>query len=103
MTLTHNSFLTTFVTMYLIGISEGYTKLIVTTGGGGPIHEDAKIGRKTEIIDLENTNTKCPDLPNFPIELRHAMSGLLDDVPYICGGFIGGEWPVCEYFCSEIH
>ena len=83
--------------------SSEYSKLIVTTGWGGPIHEDAKIGRKTEIIDLENTNSKCPDLPNFPIELGRAMAGLLGDVLYICGGIIGGEWPVCECFCSEIH
>jgi len=40
-----------------------------------------------EVIDIEDENMVCDDLPQFPIKsMFHGMGGLLDGKPVICGG-----------------
>ena len=42
-------------------------------------------GKKTEIVDLNNSGFGC-DLPDFPINLAYAAGGVVNGIPIICGG-----------------
>lgn len=42
---------------------------------------------KTEIIDLKNPENSCPQGPSYPIQVKVATGGLVQqNVPLICGG-----------------
>ncbi len=43
---------------------------------------------KTEIIDLNSYESKCNNLPDFPLSLRGSTGGYVSDSsPLICGGY----------------
>ena len=48
-------------------------------------------GNKTEVIDLVDSNVKCKDLDDFPLEIKFAVSANLASLPIICGGLIYNE------------
>ena len=62
-----------------------FTKVLVITGIGP--ENNYTIGKRAEIIDLENSKAKCASLPDFPGEFFSSVGGLLDNKPVICGGF----------------
>ena len=43
--------------------------------------------RTTEIIDVIDAGTTCPDLGKFPIKVSHAVGANLQGTPIICGGY----------------
>ena len=57
--------------------------VLVTTG------EPFSVGQKTEVIDMKNSNFKCPGLPDYPMEMAYGVGGLIGKVPLICGGHKG--------------
>ena len=45
-----------------------------------------------EVIDLEDENVICDNLPEFPVKnVYAAMGGLINGIPVICGGT---EWGI---------
>ena len=56
-------------------------KVLISTGF--PLNS----GNKTEVIDLENSNVKCKDLEDFPIENSQPVYANLASQPIICGGW----------------
>ena len=62
-----------------------FTKVLVITGVGP--ESNFTLGKQAEIIDLENANAKCVQLPDFPGEFFSSVGGLLNNRPVICGGF----------------
>ena len=42
--------------------------------------------KKTEVIDLENSDIKCKDLDVFPMEIFLGVGAKLASMPIICGG-----------------
>ena len=61
----------------------GNSKLLVTTGL--PFQNS----KKSEVIDLLNSNIKCDLLADFPVESYQATGGLLyNQYPFICGGIL---------------
>ena len=45
-------------------------------------------GRKTEIVDVENSNFACTNLKPFPVRMYGATAGLINDqTPFVCGGY----------------
>ena len=65
-----------------------FTKVLVITGIGP--ESNYTIGKRAEIIDLENSKAKCASLPDFPGKFYSSVGGLLDNKPVICGGFDDG-------------
>ena len=57
--------------------------VLVTTG------EPFSVGQKTEVIDMKNSNFKCPGLPDYPMEMAYGVGGLIGMVSLICGGHKG--------------
>ena len=57
------------------------TKIMISTG------DPSDYARKTEVIDLEDSNVICEDLQDFPVELAYAVGANLASTPVICGGF----------------
>ena len=52
-------------------------------------------GRKTEIVDVEDSNFRCTNIEQFPVKLYGSSGGLIHgQTPFICGGRaeINGEW-----------
>ena len=45
--------------------------------------------RSTEIIDVIDDGTTCPELAKFPEEVAAAVGANLQGVPIICGGYMG--------------
>ena len=45
--------------------------------------------RTTEIIDVIDAGTTCPDLAKYPEEVDVAVGANLQGVPIICGGYLG--------------
>lgn len=56
-------------------------KLLITTGS--PENE----GRYSEVIDVLNEKVTCQDLPQTPHNTIHAVGGLIDGTPVVCGGY----------------
>ena len=56
------------------------TKVLITTG------YPSYSSKKTEVIDLENSNIKCKDLNEFPMEIFLGVGAKLASMPIICGG-----------------
>ena len=56
-------------------------KVLVTTG-----YPKNSGTRKTEVIDVENSNVICKDLEDFPVDLYAASGANLTSMPIICGG-----------------
>ena len=50
-----------------------------------------KTAKKTEVVDLENSNDACNYLDNFPVEISFAVGGNLASTPIICGGELN-DW-----------
>ena len=45
-------------------------------------------GRKTEIIDVENSTFACTKLKSFPARLQKATAGFINgQTPFLCGGY----------------
>ena len=45
-------------------------------------------GRKTEIVDVEDSNFSCTNIEQFPVMLYAASGGLMNgQTPFICGGY----------------
>ena len=44
---------------------------------------------RTEIIDVIDAGTTCPELAELPIEVSSAVGANLQGVPIICGGDYG--------------
>merc|ERR1712018_752931 len=56
-------------------------KILITTG------HPYEFGKTTKIIDLQNDNFAC-NLPDYPIEMRSGVGGIVEDnIPFICGGW----------------
>ena len=51
------------------------TKVMISTGR-----------KKTEVIDFADSNVKCEDLEDFPMETQAAVGANLVSTPIICGG-----------------
>ena len=51
---------------------------------------------KTEVLDLDNANNICSELPDYPLPLDGASGGRVDNVdelwPVVCGGYYYGEY-----------
>ena len=60
-------------------ISNGATEVGVYSVNG-------TLGRRTEIIDLNNAEFTCNGLPDFPIISVGPAGGLVQNTPLICGG-----------------
>ena len=43
---------------------------------------------RTEIIDVIDAGTTCPDLAKFPLDVKFAVGANLQGVPIICGGTV---------------
>ena len=74
------------------------TKVLIVTGNSGTDYSpNFKIGKKTEIIDMENPEKSCLVKP-FPEGLFDATGGLIgDNIPYVCGGCKkGSDSLICE-------
>ena len=56
-------------------------KLLVTTG-----YKSGYIN-SSEVIDLFYSNVTCQQWPDYPIGVRYAVGGYLDDYVITCGGY----------------
>ena len=61
-------------------ISAGIKVLVVT---GSPWNN----GRRTEIIDLEDSSFTCSKVNQFPVKLYGSTGGLVGSTPFVCGGY----------------
>ena len=67
-------------------------------------------GKKTEVIDMENSNVKCKDLDDFPMEVFDAVGANLASTKIICGGGMASTFDKCfvykeggwQYFATMI-
>ena len=59
-------------------------KLLVTTGSYKDSYEN---GFYSEVIDIDNENMRCNQLPNSAYPVQGAAGGLVGGKPMICGGF----------------
>ena len=76
-----------FVVLFLISnLAFGQShKVLLTTGYRG--NTDIHYTNYSEVIDLQNADSKCEDLEEYPLLLNGASGGLfLDSIPIICGG-----------------
>ena len=46
---------------------------------------------RTEIIDVIDAGTTCPELAKFPVNVESAVGANLQGVPIICGGWLGKQ------------
>ena len=71
-------------------ISAGIKVLVVT--GVGSTWDD---GRRTEIIDLEDSSFTCSKVNQFPVSLYASTGGLVGSTPFVCGGYTGSYSNAC--------
>ena len=57
------------------------SKVMITSG------QPFSSSTRTEIIDVIDAGTTCPELAKFPIEVHSAVGANLQGVPIICGGY----------------
>ena len=69
-------------------ISAGIKVLVVT---GYPWDN----GRRTEIIDLEDSSFTCSKVNQFPIKLYGSTGGLVGSTPFVCGGLYSSYSNAC--------
>ena len=69
-------------------ISAGEKVLVVT---GSPSNN----GRRTEIIDLEDSSFTCSKVNQFPVKLRGSTGGLVGSTPFVCGGYTSSYSNAC--------
>ena len=67
--------------LYNAKVQHSSTKVLISTGVTG-----YNVARKTEVIDLEDSNVICEDLEDFPLEISGAVGANLASTPIICGG-----------------
>ena len=58
-------------------------KILVTTG----YDSNGDYITSSEVIDLLNPNVTCQDWPDYPIGVRGAIGGFLDESVLACGGY----------------
>ena len=59
-------------------------KVLIATGN------PYEIGHSIEVIDLQNSDLNCDDLPNTP-DRSDSVGGLLEDQALICGGVFNNQ------------
>ena len=70
-------------------------KVLVTTG------LSSNSGTKrTEVIDVENSDITCKDLEDFPMDSWAATGTNLTSMPIICGGWTSTYSDKCFKVCS---
>ena len=47
--------------------------------------------RSSEIIDLNNPNVSCQQWPDYPIDVRYAVGGYINESVITCGGVSNGD------------
>ncbi len=57
--------------------------MIISSG----VHNDGEYSYQVEVIDIDNPNTQCEDLPSLQLALRDSVGALgFTENPLICGG-----------------
>ena len=78
----------TILIHYFISAGE---KVLVVTGVGSTWDN----GRRTEIIDLEDSSFTCSKVNQFPVKLRGSTGGLVGSTPFVCGGYTSSYSNAC--------
>jgi len=52
-------------------------------------------GRRSEIIDLEDSSFTCSKVNQFPVRLYASTGGLVGSTPFVCGGYTGSYSNAC--------
>ena len=58
-------------------------------------------GRRTEIIDLEDSSFTCSKVNQFPVSLLASAGGLVGSTPFVCGGWLGSSYSNACYTLQE--
>ena len=58
-------------------------------------------GRRTEIIDLEDSSFTCSKVNQFPVKLYGSTGGLVGSTPFVCGGWLGSSYSNACYTLQE--
>merc|ERR1712226_467644 len=66
---------------YNAKVQHSSTKVMISTGN---LNMDST--KKTEVIDLEDSNVICNVLEDFPMDIDAAVGATLAITPIICGG-----------------
>ena len=60
---------------------------------------DSHYSDLSEVVDITNSSTSCPQLPTYPFKMWGASGGVINGSPMVCGGYKGGLGPKVESSC----